>query len=68
MWSLAYTLPLYSRDFLVVGDSLPDKERTVDHACVACVDLEIRSKCLCQVARLDSSVSLLSEISWFVYL
>ena len=49
--SLAYTLPLYSSDFLVVRDSLPDKERTVDHACLASIDLKILSKSLCLAAR-----------------
>ena len=58
--SLAYTLPLYNSDFPVVRDSFPDKERTVDHACLTSLDLEVLSKCLCQVASLDSSVSLVN--------
>ena len=49
MCSLVYTLPLYSSDFPVVQDSFPVKEHTVDHACLASLDLEIISKFLCQV-------------------
>ena len=37
--SLAYTRPLYSKHFPVVWDSIPDKERSVDHACLASLDL-----------------------------
>ena len=57
MRSPAYSLPLYNNDFPVVQDSFPDKEHTVDDACLASLYLEIPSKCLCQVACVDSSVS-----------
>ena len=55
--SLAFTLPLYSGEIPMVLDSFIDKERTVDHACLASSDIEILSKCLWQVARLDSFAS-----------
>ena len=61
---LAYTLPLYNGDFPVVLDAYVDKECTVDNACLASLDLLILSKCLCQIACLDSSVSLV--VLWFI--
>ena len=55
---LAYTLPLYNSDLNVGRDSFPDERRTVGRACLASWHLKILSKCLCKVASVDSSVSL----------